>query len=235
MWGRLVSRVGVLSGWAAFRRATSGGFAWSWTPDALLDYAANVATSCRDSNSRRSYHAVMNSHEAAGAPASGPRSGDGLPVELVLGGGSMVQQVGRDLRTAVESRLAPFGVTSQQAALLLHSVRGQTSPNQLAPLLGTDTAGMTRLLDRLEAKGLILRRRHEGDRRSIVIEVTEEGKALAPKLAPVFGQAGFQLLRGFSEQELRLLTGMLRRMLDNLRGGGESPAEGPEVERRATT
>ncbi|MEV0969925.1 MarR family winged helix-turn-helix transcriptional regulator [Microtetraspora glauca] len=153
------------------------------------------------------------------------RSSGGVPVGLVLGGGSLINQVGRDLRTAVEGLLTPYGVTSQQAALLLQAARGETSPNRLAPHLGTDTAGMTRLLDRLEAKGLIRRRRHADDRRSIVVEVTEEGRALVPRLAPVFGRVSVQLLSGFSEEEVRQLAGMLRRMLDNLHAEPEPEPE----------
>ncbi|GII58281.1 MarR family transcriptional regulator [Planotetraspora thailandica] len=141
-----------------------------------------------------------------------------VPFALVLGSGSLLNQVGRELRTAVETLLAPFDVTSQQAALLLHAARQEASPNQLAPQLGTDTAGMTRLLDRLEDKGLVRRRRHPDDRRSVVIEVTAAGKAIVPRLAPVFGKATAQLLAGFSEAEVRELTGMLQRMLGNLRG-----------------
>jgi DNA-binding MarR family transcriptional regulator len=145
---------------------------------------------------------------------------ENVPFELVLGGGSLVQRVGRRLHVAVTAQLAPFDITAQQAAVLLHATRGQTSPNQLAPLIGTDTAGMTRLLDRLEDKGFIRRGRHLEDRRSIVIEVTEEGRAVAPLLAPVFGRVNTQMLDGFSEKEIRQLTRMLQRMLDNLDATG---------------
>jgi DNA-binding MarR family transcriptional regulator len=151
---------------------------------------------------------------------SSRQDGEGVPLELVLGGGSLVQQVGRKLHTTVETELASFDVTAQQAALLLHAAQGQTSPNQLAPLLGTDTAGMTRLLDRLEAKRLIRRRRHPQDRRSRVIEVTAEGQTIVPRLSPIFGHVSFRLLDGFSENEVRQLTTMLQRMLDNLHGEG---------------
>ncbi|GII75818.1 hypothetical protein Sru01_08000 [Sphaerisporangium rufum] len=169
----------------------------------------------------------MNSPDVTPPPAAGA----GLPPELVLGTGAAVQQVGRDLRTAVEQRLAPLGVTSQQAAVLLQAAGGGISPNRLAPRIGTDTAGMTRLLDRLEAKGLVRRRRHAEDRRSVVIEVTAQGRALVPRLAPVFGQVGFALLAGFSEAELRLLEGLLDRMLGNLREirtGGPDPVAGED-------
>ncbi|MFF4986474.1 MarR family winged helix-turn-helix transcriptional regulator [Streptosporangium saharense] len=141
-------------------------------------------------------------------------------LRLVLGGGSLVSQVGRDLRAATEARLASFDVTAQQAAVLLHAARHESSPNQLAAQLGTDTAGMTRLLDRLEAKGLILRRPRPGDRRSVVVELTGEGRELVPRLVPVFGHIAHGLLEGFSEEEVEQLVALLQRMLGNLGGLG---------------
>jgi len=76
---------------------------------------------------------------------------------------------------------------------------------------------MTRLLDRLEDKGLIARRNHPGDRRSIVIALTDDGRGLVPHLRPVFRLVTRRLLAGFSEHEAQQATAMLQRMLDNLR------------------
>ncbi|MFI5062583.1 MAG: MarR family winged helix-turn-helix transcriptional regulator [Streptosporangiales bacterium] len=135
---------------------------------------------------------------------------------LVLGGGSLLHQVARDLATALERQLAPFDITAQQAALLLHAARQQSSPSQLMTVLGTDTAGMTKLLDRLEAKGLIERRPNPGDRRSVLITLTKDGHALAPRLGPVFGRVTGQLFTGFSPDEIGVLTTMLQRMRGNL-------------------
>lgn len=135
---------------------------------------------------------------------------------LMLGGGSLLHQVSRELTTAVDQRLAAFDLTVQQGALLVHAATGDASPRQLADLVGTDTAGMTRLLDRLERKDLIRRRPHDADRRSVVIELTDAGQALAPKLPPVFGDMTRKMLAGFDETELHTLTAMLRRMQQNL-------------------
>jgi len=143
-----------------------------------------------------------------------------VPVQLVLGGGSLLHQVGRDLGTALERQFAPLDVTAQQAALLLHASGGSRSPSQLMAVLGTDTAGMTKLLDRLEGKGLLVRQRHPDDRRAVVIELTERGKGLIPRIPPVFGRVTRQLLAGFTAEEIARLTAMLQRMLDNLHPGG---------------
>jgi len=137
------------------------------------------------------------------------------PVQ-VLGAGSLLHQVARDLATALDRQLAPFGVTAQQAALLLHASRQQSSPSQLMTALGTDTAGMTKLTDRLEAKGLIERHQNPQDRRSILIALTDHGQALVPRLRPVFGRVTRQLFNGFSTHEIGVLTTTLERMRGNL-------------------
>jgi DNA-binding MarR family transcriptional regulator len=136
----------------------------------------------------------------------------------VLGGGSLVNQVARELGTALDRQFAGLGVTTQQAALLLHAGQEERTPSQLMALLGTDTAGMTKLLDRLVHKGLLRRRPHPGDRRAVVVELTEPGRALLPRIPPVFGRVTGQLLAGFTATEVGQLTAMLQRMLDNLRG-----------------
>ena len=135
---------------------------------------------------------------------------------LVLGAGSLLHQAARDLATALDRQLAPLGVTAQQAALLLHASRQEYSPSQLMTLLGTDTAGMTKLADRLEAKHLIERHPNPQDRRSVLITLTPDGQALVPRLAPVFGRVTTQLLNGFSPTEVSALTTMLERMRGNI-------------------
>jgi len=159
-------------------------------------------------------HTPVPSPSPSSRPPAGPPGM--VPFRLVLGGGSLLNQVGRELRTKVDGMLAPLNLTAQQAALLLHASREETSPNRLAPLLGTDTAGVTRLLDRLEAKGLVKRRRNAGDRRSVIVELTEEGRALVPRVAPIFGRVSARLFAGFTEEEVRTLIALLQRMLGNL-------------------
>jgi DNA-binding MarR family transcriptional regulator len=130
----------------------------------------------------------------------------------------LIHQVSRELATVLERRLAPHHITTQQAALLINAARGETSPKRLTSLLGTDTAGMTRLLDRLEAKGLAERHSDPGDRRAIIIEVTQKGRALVPAVAPAFGRTAQDLLTGFSAAEVHQLAELLQRMLTNLAG-----------------
>jgi DNA-binding MarR family transcriptional regulator len=91
--------------------------------------------------------------------------------------------VANELRPAVlhlarrlRRELAPLGITGGQAALL-HAVR--THPGigirGLAELEGVSTPAMTAYVDRLQAAGLVGRRRSERDRRRVELELTAEG------------------------------------------------------------
>jgi len=138
---------------------------------------------------------------------------------------SLVFHVARDVRVALERQLSSHGITSQQATLarLLRAWKhkNKPSPFQIAARLGTDGAGVTRLIDRLEAKGVVVRHVGDGDRRMISIELTATGLAIAKKAAPTFQSVNRQLLDGFTEPEVELLTGMLRRLGDNARSLSE--------------
>jgi DNA-binding MarR family transcriptional regulator len=134
----------------------------------------------------------------------------------MLSGGSLLHQVVRAITTELDRRFASHGVTTQQAAVLLNACGGEASPSQLMDAVGTDTAGMTKLLDRLEAKGLVGRRSNPGDRRSVLIEPTARGLALAPQLTPVFSEVARQAFEGFSDHEAAKLTFLLRRIAANL-------------------
>jgi DNA-binding MarR family transcriptional regulator len=130
---------------------------------------------------------------------------------------ALIFQLSRHLAITMDRQMAPFNVTGQQGALLLRScATPDATPTQLASSLGTDNAGITRLLDRLEAKALVVRRMSATDRRAIVIEPTAAGRALVPHLLPVVRGVTAQLLDGFAADELPALQALLRRLLDNV-------------------
>src|SRR5260221_2694605 len=84
---------------------------------------------------------------------------------------TLIFHLGREVRTALDRRFESHGITSQQAALLLLSrLLKEPSPIKMAARLGTDAAGMTRLLDRLERKQLIVPRARP-DNRPVVMAV----------------------------------------------------------------
>lgn len=126
---------------------------------------------------------------------------------------TLVLRLARELRTALDQAFAQWDLTSQQAGLLVHVFAGQSSPKELAGLLGTDTAGMTRMLDRLERKGLVRRAADSQDRRAILVELTSQGRKLVPRLPVVFEHVGDRLTAGADAADV---TRILEAMLANL-------------------
>jgi len=74
---------------------------------------------------------------------------------------------------------------------------------------------MTRMLDRLESKGLIRRNRSAHDRRLMHLELTEEGRGAYPRMREISLTVANRFLRGFTKSEARQLEGLLSRMLEN--------------------
>lgn len=142
---------------------------------------------------------------------------------------SLIPQLARLLRTALETELAELGLTTQQGAVLMRVALGENTQIQLAQLVGTDTAGMSRLVDRLVAKGLVTREANPDDRRSSVVVPTEAGRALLPRVMPLYGKVGGQLLDGFTEEEKDRAADLLLRMRENLRALGPTKAERPPL------
>ena len=122
---------------------------------------------------------------------------------------TLVVRLARELRTALDQAFAPWQLTSQQAGVLVHVYGGQDSPTELARLLGTDAAGMTRMIDRLESKGLLERRDHPGDRRAKVVALTRAGRRLVPELPAVFEEVGARLVGDLPPDDVLDLLGTL--------------------------
>ena len=71
------------------------------------------------------------------------------------------------------------------------------------------------MLDRLEVKGFVSRKRSNNDRRVVNITLTSQGKKIAKDIPPVIGEVLYQELRGFSKQEFKLIKNLLQRFLAN--------------------
>jgi DNA-binding MarR family transcriptional regulator len=134
----------------------------------------------------------------------------------------MAQSVGfaitkaRNLVVAeMDAALKDLNITSPQVGILLSVTDGAaTTPFELARLLGIDTGLMTRMLDRLETRGLLERSRSVEDRRVVNLTLTKAGRAVAariPEIAPVVLNARLQK---FSSEEFDELRRLLHKFLE---------------------
>jgi DNA-binding MarR family transcriptional regulator len=127
-----------------------------------------------------------------------------------------MRKVMSSIRTQADAQLSIHDLTYAQWLPLFKISRcEQTTVASLARDLETDPAAMTRALDRLEAKGLVLRERSTTDRRVVQLALTPEGQAVADKVPAVLADVLNGHLSDFTHDEWQLLLRLLRRMLAN--------------------
>jgi DNA-binding MarR family transcriptional regulator len=120
------------------------------------------------------------------------------------------------MRRRGEALLAPHDVTLQQFNVL-RILRG-ARPDGLCTLaiaqrMIEQTPGITRLIDRLEKKGLVRRVRSEEDRRQVWCRITPAGERLLARLDdPVeeFDRAAVRALTPAEQEQLTALLGQLQ-------------------------
>lgn len=127
--------------------------------------------------------------------------------------------IGRARRTIVEAidqQLAPLQIShAQWIVVMLVGDGAASTAAELCKILIYDPGAMTRLLDRLEKKGVIRRVRTSDDRRAVRLELTPEGNKLYPMILGALVEVFNRLLHGFSKSEVRQLEGLLKRMVAN--------------------
>jgi MarR family transcriptional regulator, organic hydroperoxide resistance regulator len=124
------------------------------------------------------------------------------------------------MRRQAATLIEPNGVTLQQYNVL-RILRG-AGPDGLPTLEVADrmveqTPGITRLLDRLEAKGFVKRQRCPKDRRQHLCWITPNGAALLEKLDEPLAELGEHLMKVLKQEEWIALI----RLLDALRAAHE--------------
>jgi DNA-binding MarR family transcriptional regulator len=125
-----------------------------------------------------------------------------------------------DRELSSDRRLAPLELSAAQF-IVIANLAGAEEPKSASDLckgISYDAGAMTRMLDRLEGKGLIRRNRSPHDRRLMHLELTEEGRAAYPRMREISLTVANRFLRGFTKAEARQLEGLLTRMLENAHG-----------------
>jgi len=117
-----------------------------------------------------------------------------------------------------------FGKVTRQHGISLQMWRVLAALNQqdgqsvgsLAATTSIEKSTLSRLLDQMQKKRLLLRRRHSDDQRSISIHRTPAAAAITEKLIPVALAYESKALMGLTRGEEKTLKAMLRRLYRNL-------------------
>jgi DNA-binding MarR family transcriptional regulator len=168
---------------------------------------------------------------------------EALPmVDLEVEG--IVDRIGglsRRFRRALDETLAEFGLDNSEWRLLGLLSRqapwGSTaegdsggvfrsSPGKLARMMELSSGAMTNRLDRMEQAGLLHRLPDPGDRRGVLVELTDKGRRLYEETVDVQAKKESLVAAALTEAEKRQLNALLRRLMVEFERA--EPGEGSE-------
>ncbi len=130
--------------------------------------------------------------------------------------GYMIRTVHLSINKMIDVEMQKYDLTAMQWRPLLFIYFGKVkTAAALAKETCMDTGATTRMLDRLQNKGLLARTRCDQDRRIVHLALTDEGQRICEKIPTDLCKVMNQHLKGFNQQEVDTLKNFLDRMQVN--------------------
>jgi len=128
--------------------------------------------------------------------------------------GYLVKRCGILITQIAEQRFESEPISFTEWIVLIQLTQhAHLSPTELSTHLGHDMGALTRIVDELQEKKLVVRERSEQDRRAVQITATPEGSRLALATKAVVVELINELVKPYSRAETDLLISLLQRML----------------------
>jgi DNA-binding MarR family transcriptional regulator len=132
--------------------------------------------------------------------------------------GRLIYLTAQDIKNYAEKQLKPYELTLEQFHLLKHmSLDSGMSQRELGELVNKTPANITRILDRLELKNLVIRQSSPADRRTSQVLLTDQGQALVQEVFAFFELFSSQLTQGITELEQKKTREVLERIGRNIK------------------
>lgn len=127
-------------------------------------------------------------------------------------------QLSRGWRAELDRRLADLGLSQARWLVLLHLARFDHEPTQreLAQSVAVEGPTLARLLDSLEAQGLVQRKAAPEDRRAKLITLQPSARPMIEKIEAISTQVRQELFNGIPDEDLRKCQQVHARILSNL-------------------
>ena len=150
---------------------------------------------------------------AAGSPLSPPPRRPGAPKELVTSVPFLLKRVGFAVKEQLVEAFEPTGLGMYHHAVLalLHEEPRETQAT-IADALGLDRSHLVGVLDELEEKGLVERRRDPDDRRRQMVNLTAKGEQALSRLRALAKEVDDAFLEPLSASERKTLRSLLARL-----------------------
>ncbi len=139
--------------------------------------------------------------------------------------GITLGRAARLMRTRLDERLAPLGLTQAKWLILLYLSRdgGRKPQKELAEIVGVEGPTVVRVLDGLERLGLIERRDQPADRRSKDVCLTPRASELVAEIRRITDAFRQDMWAGLSDEDMAVCGRVLETVIANLGGLGRDP------------
>jgi DNA-binding MarR family transcriptional regulator len=136
-----------------------------------------------------------------------------LPRELVSRPGFLLARLGFEIKARSIAEFAAEGLTPYHFSVLAMLEEGaRETQATIADTLRLDRSQLVGLLDSLEERGLIERRRHTEDRRRQAVSLTPDGRATLARLRAIVDRIEAEFLAPLAPREREQLQGLLFRL-----------------------
>lgn len=121
------------------------------------------------------------------------------------------------LQRRIMVRASQLGLTSGQPKVLDYLSRyGESDQKTIASYCEIEQATMGSILYRMEKAGLVVRRQHEGNRRSVYVSLSRKGEQAAAAMSEAFAQAENEAVADLTPEEVETLKKTLVKLSDTL-------------------
>ncbi len=128
-----------------------------------------------------------------------------------------IRAIGIRHRALSVAALAPFGIHPGHKLILLElETAGPSTQAQLAAASGYEPPTITLSVRQLEEAGLVVRRPSSTDRRATVVALSEQGRALLPKLKAAWRRVADQTVAQLRSTPVDQLTDVLADLASSL-------------------
>lgn len=129
----------------------------------------------------------------------------------------LLNRAGTRIAAAFSEEVRPLGATLQMWRVLaaLRELDGRRM-GDLSETTSIEVSTLTRLVDGMEKKGLVTRRRDAADARAVMLRATLAGRRLTQRLMPIAERYEAVALAGFEAREVEALKGALRKLYANM-------------------
>jgi DNA-binding MarR family transcriptional regulator len=129
----------------------------------------------------------------------------------------LITHTGQAMRSYADQRLKKYDLTVEQLQVIMQMDLHTGQPQSvLSSACGKSPANITRILDRLEKKGRIVRRKNSRDRRSSLVFLTEKGCVLRDELVSLFEGLRSELVNDIDIEKQRIAIEVLHAMKMNI-------------------